>query len=378
MRGGRGAAPVTRVAALLCIAVGCALITAVTTPVVRRLAARLGLVDHPAAGAYKTHSAPVPYGGGVAIYCGAASGIMALIGLALFENPTIPSRVFSGLFPELGVVQFGQTLALFVGASAVFLVGLVDDWIGLSPPVRLVVQVAAASLLAWGVPGFDLPLAPSVPLLAPLATTLWIVALANAFNFLDNMDGLVAGMAVILFASTAAIALWTSHLGGLVLSLALAGAAAGFLLYNFPRASIFMGDAGGLFLGFAAAGVTALLSHHLAQANSGFAIWPYPLAPALAVSVAAYDQVTVVAWRLWRRRPPWMGDTNHVSHRLVRLGLSRRHSVLVLHGLVACSGALALGVLALSPLAAWRLVAGGAAVVVLLGSLDYAAARRSG
>ena len=358
-------AALTPVMTMICIAVLCALISASATALVRRLAPRLGLVDDPGTGAYKTHSVPRPYGGGVAIYCGAAAGILVLIAVSLGRAE-----------PDRDLVQLSQALSLFVCASAVFVVGLIDDWIGLSPLVRLLVQFAAAGLLTWGVPGFDLPLGRSVPLLAPLATTLWIVALANAFNFLDNMDGLVAGMSVIVFASTAAIALSASHPGGAVLSLSLAGAAAGFLVFNFPRASIFMGDAGGLFLGFCAAAVTALLSHHLAQPGSGFTVWPYPLAPLLAVGVAAYDQVTVVALRLRLRRRPWMGDTNHVSHRLVRLGLSRRNSVLLLHGLVACSAALGLGLLVLPPLSAWRLAAGGAVVLILLGLLDYAAARR--
>ncbi len=359
---------------MLAIVAGGALITAVATPVVRRFALRFGLVDHPDAGGYKTHLNPVPYGGGIAIYCGGAAGALALIGLALVADPLVSPGTFLALVSGLESAHFAQTLALFLCGSAVFLVGLMDDWVGLSPLVRLIVQLIAAGALAWGVPGFTLPLTPTIPLLAPLVTIVWIVAITNAFNFLDNMDGLAAGMSVIVFASIGVIALWTSHLGTMVLALTLVGASAGFLLFNFPRASIFMGDAGGLFLGFAAAGMTTLLSHHLD--DSAVSEWPRLLAPLSVLSVAAYDQLTVVASRLLRGTPPWLGDTNHVSHRLVTLGLSRRNAVLVIHGMVALTGILALGVLTLAPPYAGKLLLGGAGVVALLGILDYATARR--
>ena len=359
---------------MLAMVAGGALIAALITPAVRRFALQLGLVDHPAAGAYKTHLKPMPYGGGIAIYCGAAAGILALIGLALVVDPLMSPGTFFALVSGLESAHLVQTLALFLCGSAVFLVGLMDDWVGLSPLVRLIVQLMAASALVWGVPGFSLPLTPTVPLLAPLSTIVWIVAVTNAFNFLDNMDGLAAGMSVIVFTSIGVMALWTSHLGMMVLSLTLAGACAGFLIFNFPRASIFMGDAGGLFLGFAAASMTALLSHHLEV--SAAAEWPRLLAPLAVLSVAVYDQLTVVASRLLRGVPPWLGDTNHVSHRLVRLGLSRRNAVLVIHGMVALTGILALGVLTLAPADAGKLMLGGAVAVTLLGAVDYAAARR--
>lgn len=354
---------------MLAIVAGGALIAVVITPAVRRFALQLGLVDHPAAGAYKTHLNPMPYGGGIAIYFGGAAGVLALVADPL----VLPGTLFA-LVSGLESVHFAQAMALFLCGSAVFLVGLVDDWVGLSPLVRLIVQLIAASVLAWGVPGFSLPVTPTIPLLAPLATVIWIVAMTNAFNFLDNMDGLTAGMSVIVFASIGVIALWTSHLGTMVVALTLSGASAGFLLFNFPRASIFMGDAGGLFLGFAAGGMTTLLSHHLN--DSAASEWPRLLAPLSVLSVAVYDQLTVVASRLLRGAPPWLGDTNHVSHRLVTLGLSRRNAVLIIHGMVALTGILALGVLTLAPADAGRLLVGCAGGVTLLGVLDYTAARR--
>jgi len=359
---------------LLGIALGCGLITAVMTPVIRRLAVRVGLVDSPVTGAHKTHLSALPYGGGVAIYCGGSCGILGLIGLSLGDAFGSPASLWG--IGVMEIVHVSEALALFLCASVVFFVGLVDDWIGLSPLLRLLAQIAAAAALVLGVPGFILPLAPSIPLVAPLATMLWIVAVTNAFNFLDNMDGLVAGMSVIAFASIGVIALWSPHFGGLVLSLSLAGASAGFLIFNFPRASIFMGDSGGLFLGFSAAGLTALLSRHLGEISAPPSPWPHLLAPLLILLVAAYDQLTVVALRLYKGNAPWLGDTNHVSHRLVRLGLSRRSAVLLIHGLVALSGALALWVLMLSPESAWKLLGASAAILILLGMLDWAAVRR--
>lgn len=360
---------------MLAITVGGAFVAAGATPAVRRLALHLGLVDDPTAGSYKTHSAPVPYGGGIAIYMGAAAGTLALIGLALVADPLVSPGTFFVLIAGLEHAHFGQALALFVCGSAVFVVGLIDDWVGLSPLLRLLVQLIAAGALVWGVPGFTLPVAAKIPALAPLLTVLWMVALTNAFNFLDNMDGLVAGMSAIAFASIGMIALWSAHLGVMVLSLALAGASAGFLLFNFPRASIFMGDAGGFFLGFAAAGMTALVSQSLSD-SSPPPVWPRLLAPMLVVSIAIYDQLTVVALRLRRGTAPWLGDTNHLSHRLVSAGLSRQTAVLVIHATVAVTCALALGLLVVAPAQAWKLVVGWAGAVALLGIIDYTMARR--
>jgi UDP-GlcNAc:undecaprenyl-phosphate GlcNAc-1-phosphate transferase len=285
------------------------LLAAGAVPLLGRLAARVGLVDRPGAAAHKGHRQITPYGGGVAVWLSTAAAAGLLVGRS------------DG--------AAGSLAALGAAASAMLVAGVLDDWRPLPALPRLLFQLLVTSALVGLYPQFRLPL--GGPLLAVPATVLWIVALTNAFNFLDNMDGLAAGLAAI--ASLAlALAAWSSGAGQtVVVSLALAGALLAFLLYNRPPASVFMGDAGGLFLGFALGSQAAALCGRLA-AGQPSAAW---LALLAAFAIPAYDLITVTALRLWRGVAPWVGDNRHLSHRLVAAGLSRPRAVLVIHGLAA-------------------------------------------
>ena len=340
------------------------LLAAAAVPLVRRVALRVALMDDPSEGAYKTHPRPVPYGGGIAIFAGAALPLIALL----------VGFVQGGLVGLPG--EANQVTSLLLCASAVFAVGLIDDWRGLSPLLRLAVQAVAALYLVSSVPGFRLTLFTSITgpsdLISGLTTVIWIVALTNAFNFLDNMDGLSAGLAVIGLAVAGLLAVAADHWPAAALCLSLAGASAGFLLYNFPPASVFMGDAGGLFLGFAVGAATALISNQLA-AGQDVAVPSLSrgVAPLIVLGVPLYDLVTVVLIRLKRRIPLWRGDTNHISHRLVRLGLSRRGSVLSLYGLATLSGITSLVALFAPPVLKTPVLLGAGAAVVIGACLDW-------
>lgn len=288
------------------------LITALLIPATKRLAWHWNLVDRPAAGTHKAHRQPTPYGGGVAIFAGLALALAA----GQHWLPGVLSREH----------------LLLVGCGALLLLlGLVDDWRGLSPLPRFALQFAVAGSLVALCPQYRLPVLPQAPALAAGLSAIWLAAMANAFNFLDNMDGLSGGMAAIALLALALIGWWAGNPAAALIALALGGAAAGFVLYNFPPATIFMGDAGGLSLGFVAAGLSALLSH-------GHPAGPLFLAPLLVLLVPAYDLGSVVLIRLGRGLPPWRGDHNHLSHRLVRLGFSRRGAVLVIYGLTLAAG----------------------------------------
>ena len=351
-------------------------LTAALIPALRRWAGSVGLVDDPSGGTHKTHDRATPYGGGVAIYAGSLFALaLALYVLSAMATPGGETASPGSGTSPLGT-QLAQVAALFAGATVVFAVGLVDDWLGVPFLLRLAVQVASATSLVLLIPGFRLPLSGAPDPLIVVVTVLWIAALTNAFNFLDNMNGLTAGLASICVAAAAVLAAGAGHAPALALSLALVGAALGFLLFNFPRASVFMGDAGSLFLGFVCSGLTVLLSGLAAAPQAGPLNLPHCLAPLLVLAVPAYDLVTVVALRLSRGVAPWHGDSSHISHRLVRLGLSRRDAVLALWGatLGPCMCALALPHLPTRP--AWILVIALASGAVGVAFVEYLAHHR--
>ena len=359
------------------------LATLLGVPLARRLALRVGLVDDPGSASYKSHRKVTPYGGGVAMYAACLLPAAGALATLLHEtsgllrdgsgwiSPWAPYWMIPfGHFP-FTVIEVSQAVSLFVCASGVWLVGMVDDYRGLSPLFRLAAQLAIASLLAGWIPGFSLPIAGSEPILSAALSAVWIASITNAFNMLDNMEGLSAGVAAIALSGVVSLSLACGHIPAALLGLLVIGAACGFLVYNFPRATVFMGDSGALFLGFVAGGLSVLVTRRAAEmpAFDGQVV----LLPLLVLAVPAYDLASVVAIRLSRRIPPWHGDQNHTSHRLVRLGLSRRDSVLVLYGATAVAvGGTLLLTRAPTPLGLELALA----AALLVAALDFAAFRR--
>lgn len=303
------------------------------TPLSRAIALRLGVVDRPSQ--RKIHKDNKPLMGGLAIFAAFA------LALLLFT-------------PAEYLREFG---ALVLGAALLALVGLLDDRYNLGIRVRLVAQAAAALILiAAGVHIrlFDLPV------LNYLLTLFWVVALCNAVNFLDNMDGLAAGIAAI---GGGAFTLIAFHEGlSLVsaLAAALAGSAVGFLIYNFNPASTFMGDMGALVLGF----VLATLGIKLEFGAQPLSVtWMVPL---LVLALPIFDINLVVITRLLEGRSPGQAGKDHTSHRLMSLGLSQRLTVIVLYSFCALYGGLAFLVSTMeAELAAVIGLAGLGALVVL-------------
>lgn len=278
-------------------------------PWVRRAALALGLVDVPSQ--RKAHRTPTLLLGGTAIFFGAIVGVL----------------LFYGGNPQPTVI--GTVLA----ATVVALTGLIDDYHPLPAWLKLLGQVLGILILAY----FGIRVRLPVPDVVNYAITLlWLLGITNAINFLDNMDGLTAGVAAVIAAFILLLALSNGQFLVGALSAGLLGACLGFLRYNFPPAKIFMGDVGSLFLGFLLAAMGIQLRF---PDNSNFVTW---MVPVFLFGLPIFDMVLVVFSRLRRRISPNTAGKDHTSHRLVKLGFSPRETVLILYLFSGILGMMAL------------------------------------
>jgi UDP-GlcNAc:undecaprenyl-phosphate GlcNAc-1-phosphate transferase len=312
--------------AVLVMAVA-AVATATLVPASRLLAVRLGVMDAP--GPRKVHQAPTPRMGGVAVFAG--FNLVLWSGYALLPWLSAVDWVQASFGPALALLEHahrvqGKLFALFAGSTLVFVVGLADDMLGRDFPVwaKALGQAAAAGvLMSSGVMTSFLPL----EWMNYLVTLLWLVGITNAFNLLDNMDGLSAGVA---FVASAVLLINAWSLGEFFISLLLVafmGCLLGFLVFNFNPASVFLGDCGSLFIGYVLASLT-LLERYVTHASS--TLFPV-LMPVMVCAVPLVDTATVMFIRLWERRPIYVGDARHLSHRLVSMGFQPRSAVLILY-----------------------------------------------
>lgn len=228
------------------------------------------------------------------------------------------------------VPEVSLPAALLAGSALMFIVGIYDDLKPLTPPVKMAGQLLAAGIVVFS--GYRTSFFSS-ELLNILLTVVWLVGITNAINLLDNMDGLAGGISFIT-ACLLSFFFWRTpgQETFMLLSLALAGAILGFLIFNFPPASIFMGDSGSLFLGFTLA---ALAIARRPQASNVFAIMSVPT---LIFLLPILDTTFVTFTRLLRGQSPAQGGRDHTSHRLVAFGLSERQAVLVLYTLALGAG----------------------------------------
>ncbi len=253
---------------------------------------------------------------------------------ALWLNYLIASTVVPGLgflpdpvraLAENVGLKYVQLEGIFLGCLIIFALGLLDDRFNLPPSVRLCFQVAACiPLIASGVYlKLFLP-----PLLAWPLTIFWVVLLTNSFNFLDNMNGLTSGVAVIICLVLGLISLLAREWYMMMLFAMLAGAVLAFWFFNFPKASVFLGDCGSTHLGFLLASLTILCTYYQEGVPSRLPI----LIPLITLGVPLFDTLSVLWIRLRSGKPLMQGDTNHLSHRLVALGMSRVEAVLFIYG----------------------------------------------
>ncbi|MCX7933859.1 MAG: undecaprenyl/decaprenyl-phosphate alpha-N-acetylglucosaminyl 1-phosphate transferase [Planctomycetota bacterium] len=341
------------------------------TPLARRLALRYGLLDAP--GERKIHSQPMPYGGGIAIYGAVMLAVAGLYALGLAAaSPALCPDWLRPLCPYLGGLRLAPTMwkltAILAGGTVVFALGVVDDIYRLGPGVKFLVQIAAACLTVAG--GVRATCFLSEPLLGSLVTVIWIVGITNAFNFIDNMDGLATGVAAIASGLFLVVALQGGQIFVAAFLAVFAGALLGFLRYNFPPARIFLGDAGSLFIGFTLGALTVACTYY--EGGRSVAAVFMPL---LILGIPVFDMISVICVRWQQGKPLWQGDTNHFSHRLVRLGMSRREAVLAIYLLGLIMGANALTLRWLDNAGAFIVVGIAAGVFLFIGLLEYAAMR---
>ena len=306
-----------------------ALTTAVSLPLWRRWCRQSGTIDEP--GHRKIHSTPIPLAGGLAVMTGLAVPLLAGAAVAAaYSRFTIP-----GLF-EYGLSKRAiQILGIMAGALGMLLIGLRDDRVELRPSIKFGGQLIVALMVA--ATGIRITL--FVPSLAFSygVTALWILTVVNALNFMDNMNGLCAGLGVIGAGSFGLIAARQGQYLVATMAFLIAGALAGFLPHNFPRATAFLGDAGSHLTGFLL-GVLAILPHfYSAKHRQPLAV----LTPLLVLAVPLGDLIWVVMLRWRAGKPFYIGDTNHLSHRLVRRGFTPARAILVIWFLSAAAGGLA-------------------------------------
>lgn len=297
----------------------------ILTPLARRVAIAVGAVDHPET--RKIHSKPMPRLGGLAVFAGFCSPFPLLY---LIQN-----RV-SMTFQD----HERMILAMLVAALLMLGLGIYDDMKGASAWKKFSIQISAALVLFFG--GFQIaelsnPFGPPWKLgwLSAPITVLWIVAITNAMNLLDGIDGLATGVTFCIALALAFINILHGQVMVALLTLCLAGACLGFLPHNFSPATIFLGDTGSLFLGLALACIS-ILSLFKAATATLIAV------PILLFGLPLFDTVSVVIGRLWRRAPIFSADKTHVHHRLLRMGWNQREAAFLLYGVTLVMGTIAI------------------------------------
>jgi UDP-GlcNAc:undecaprenyl-phosphate GlcNAc-1-phosphate transferase len=317
-----------------------ALLTAAATlPLWRRLCLRAGLVDEP--GGRKLHGGPIPLAGGLAVMTGllvpTALGVIGLwcLRAGVISSAALDAETLRRLTHGLNRRSL-ELAIIFLGAFGMLIVGVLDDRHELRPAAKFAGQFLIALLVCAA--GVRITLFIHNVAINYLITILWILTVINAFNFMDNMNGLCAGLGAtgaFYFAAISATA--GQYLVALIASLT-CGALLGFLPYNFPRARAFLGDAGSHLVGYLLA-VLAILPHFYTHDQPrALAV----LTPLLILAVPLGDLVWVVVLRWSRGKPFYVGDTNHLSHRLVDRGHSRTRAVLLIWLLEIALGGIAL------------------------------------
>jgi UDP-GlcNAc:undecaprenyl-phosphate GlcNAc-1-phosphate transferase len=306
--------------------------TAVITPLVCRMAIKLGHFDEPD-GERRVHTEPTPRIGGVAIYLGFTLALFVTLNVALNNNAVI-SRY-------LDTPDLARVIGLLFGGTLMMGVGLWDDVMGMRARTKFIAQfiVATIAVLFYGFTIYHLRL-PHFGLVElgwfgiPFSL-FWYLGMVNAINFLDGLDGLVAGYTIIAAVALTVISLFKGQYLVAITTCAIAGAAAGFLPFNYNPARIFMGDGGSLFIGFVLATVGVMGTEKQAVAIS-------LVVPLLILALPILDTAKVIARRLHKGAPLSMADREHVHHQLLDLGLTQRQAVLLIYAVCGVLGVVAI------------------------------------
>ena len=289
-----------------------AIVSFLITPLIKIIAVKTGYLDHPQDN--KRHSHPTPLLGGIAIFFAFLAGIMSQ-------------------WDIIGLFRNNHLLAILSGASLLLIIGLIDDRIGMNPNTKLLGQFLAAMILYKA--GLRITFLGNY-YLNLIVTYLWIIGMTNAFNLLDNMNGLSTGIAAIASFFFGIIA-WMNGQGLVcITSFCLCGSCLGFLKHNFPVGKIFMGDAGSLVIGF-------ILSAIAISGNwKSYGFFTSIAVPLMVLAYPIFDTTLVTVARILEGRSIFQGGKDHSSHRLALLGLKSRNTVLIVYLICALLGILAL------------------------------------
>lgn len=308
----------------------------IATPAVIVLAAKTGAMDAP--DARKVHKGPMPRIGGLAIYCGFMAAILAMLNFA-----DLTQEIANGV------------IGLLLGGTLIVIIGLIDDYKNLPAKVKLLGQILAACVVVYFDVRIDVITDPFgdylyLEYLAVPATVFWIVGLTNTVNLIDGLDGLAAGVSTIASITIMLVALQEDVMIVALFTAALAGAALGFLRYNFNPAKIFMGDTGSMFLGFVLAGISVIGA---VKCTATIAL----IVPILALGLPIMDTTFAIIRRYRGGVPIFKPDKGHLHHRLLDLGFSQRQAVLLMYVISALLG---LSAVALNE------VSGGMSIVIVV------------
>lgn len=320
------------------------LITFIITPSIRGLAYLLGSFDYPAP--RRINQEPVPNMGGIAIYIGFLISILIYLNL---------SKALQGLL---------------LGATLILLLGILDDYKGLSPKVKFFGQLVGASIAVMHGIRIDFITNPfgggflyTGSLAVPLSL-LWIVGITNTINLIDGLDGLASGVGAIASLTIFAVALKENQPTIAILAIALSGSSFGFLWYNFHPARIFMGDTGALFLGYVFACISILGALKTTAAVT-------LVIPVLALGVPILDTAFAIVRRRQNGQSIFQGDKGHLHHRLLDMGFSQKKAVLVIYLISILLGVMAFGINGADPFLATF-------ILILIGLLMVFGARKLG
>jgi UDP-GlcNAc:undecaprenyl-phosphate GlcNAc-1-phosphate transferase len=318
-------------------------ISAAATPLVKKIALKLEIIDLPK-GKRKIHKKPIPLLGGLAIY-------FSFVIVMMLKSGSLSPH-------ETGIL---------IGATIIVIGGVIDDTFELKPRYKLIFQISAAFVLIFfgvEISSVTNPLAGGYDywnvgwMTVPL-TILWVIGITNALNLIDGLDGLAAGVALISSVTIFIIALLNNRLDAAVLTAILSGAILGFLPYNFNPAVIFMGDTGSQLLGFLLAAISI---EGTIKSAAAFAI----AVPILALGIPIYDTLFAVIRRKMNGKPIMQADRGHLHHRLMDMGLSQRQTVLIMYLISAILGSIAIIAMQISNQRAYFILALVMVLLVLL------------
>lgn len=285
------------------------IISILITPFIKFMAVRLNYLDHP--NGKKVHAHSTPLLGGLAIFL---SFVISIIFTLPIEK---------------------EIIAIFLGSLVLIIIGLIDDKFGMMPTTKLFGQlIAALTIVKFG--GIKAEFISNY-YLSIIFTCFWVIGITNAVNLLDNMNGLSSGLVAIASIFFAVIAFLQNNIMAASMSLALCGACLGFLRYNFPNASIFMGDVGSLFIGFCVACIAMLTSWQGGKFNLVSLVTPI-----IILAYPIFDTALVSILRVKEKRSIFQGGRDHSSHRISVVGFKRKNTVIVIYLITAGLGVLAL------------------------------------